>query len=65
MVEKGELVPVVPNAFKLTGDMTEILTSIYGIGKEVKTATTWLVMRAPIVPMMASRGIRVSKPSGG
>lgn len=65
VVEKGELVPVVPNAFKLTGDMTEILSSIYGMGKEVKTATTWLVMRAPIVPKMASRGIRVSKPSGG
>lgn len=65
VVEGGELVPVVPNAFKLTGDMTRILPSIYGVGREVKTATTWLVMRAPIVPKLACRGIRVSKPSGG
>ena len=65
VVEKGELVPVVPNAFKLTGDMNDILTSIYGVGNEVKTATTWLVMRAPIVPKLACRGIRVSKPAGG
>ncbi len=65
VVEGGELVPVVPNAFKLTGDMNQILNSIYGVGKEVKTATTWLVMRAPIVPKLACRGIRVSKPSGG
>lgn len=65
VVEGGELVPVVPNAFKLTGDMTQILSSIYGVGKEVKTATTWLVMRAPIVPKLACRGIRVSKPAGG
>jgi PmbA protein len=65
VVERGELVPVVPNAFKLTGDMNEILGSIYGVGNEVKTATTWLVMRAPIVPKLACRGIRVSKPAGG
>jgi PmbA protein len=65
VVEKGELVPVVPNAFKLTGDMNDILSSIYGVGNEVKTATTWLVMRAPIVPKLACRGIRVSKPAGG
>ena len=65
VVEKGELVPVVPNAFKLTGDMNDILTSIYGVGNEVRTATTWLVMRAPIVPKLACRGIRVSKPAGG
>jgi predicted Zn-dependent protease len=64
VVENGELVPVAPNAFKLTGDITEIFRTIYGIGKEVKTATTWLVMHAPIVPMLASRGIRVSKPAG-
>jgi PmbA protein len=65
VVEGGELVPVTPNAFKLTGDMNAILGSIYGVGNEVKTATTWLVMRAPIVPKLACRGIRVSKPSGG
>jgi PmbA protein len=64
VVDKGELVPVPPNAFKLTGDVSEILRTIYGVGNEVKTATTWLVMHAPIVPMMASRGIRVSKPAG-
>ncbi len=64
IVDKGELVPVAPNAFKLTGDVNEILNTIYGVGKEVKTATTWLVMRAPIVPKIASRGIRVSKPAG-
>lgn len=65
VVEGGELVPVVPNAFKLTGDISEIFKTIYGIGREVKTATTWLVMTAPIVPKLASRGVRVSKPAGG
>jgi predicted Zn-dependent protease len=64
LVEGSELVPVAPNAFKLSGDIGEMLKSIYGIGKEVKTATTWIAMRAPIVPMMACRGIRVSKPAG-
>ncbi len=64
LVEGGELVPVAPNAFKLSGDIGEILKSIYGVGKEVKTATTWIAMRAPIVPMIGCRGIRVSKPAG-
>jgi PmbA protein len=64
VVEGGELVPVPPNAFKLTGDISEIFRTVYGIGKEVKTSTTWLVLHAPIVPMLASRGIRVSKPTG-
>jgi len=64
VVERGELVPVAPNAFKLTGDVLKILGSIYGIGKEVKTATTWVASRAPVVPMLAARGVRVSKPAG-
>ena len=65
VVEGGELVPVAPNAFKLTGDVAEMFRTVYGIGREVKTATTWLVLRAPIVPMVACGGIRVSKPAGG
>jgi len=64
LVERGELVPVPPNAFKLTGDVLGVLRSIYGIGKERKTATTWVASRAPVVPMLACRGIRVSKPAG-
>ena len=64
LVEHGELVPVPPNAFKLTGDVLGVLRSIYGIGKERKTATTWIASRAPVVPMLACRGIRVSKPAG-
>ncbi len=64
LVERGKLVPVAPNAFKLSGDILGILGSIYGIGKERKTATTWVAMRAPVVPMLACRGVRVSKPAG-
>ncbi len=64
LVEGGELVPVAPNAFKLTGDIGEMLRSVQGIGREVKTATTWIARRAPVVPMLACRGIRVSKPAG-
>jgi len=61
LVDKGELVPVAPNAFKLIGDIRTILNEVMGIGKEVQGATTWAASQSTIAPHLATKGIRVEK----
>lgn len=60
--DKGELVPVAPNAFKLIGDVAEMLKGVFGVGKDAKVATTWAASAASIVPHIATTGLRVEKP---
>ena len=53
--------PIAPNAFKLIGDVGTMLREIYGIGSERKVATTWAAEQASIVPIIATKGVRVEK----
>jgi PmbA protein len=62
IIEKGKAIPVAPNAFKITGDISVFLKNVAAVGKDVKVATTWSASSAYIVPYVASKGFRVEKP---
>jgi predicted Zn-dependent protease len=62
IVEKGELVSVAPNAFKMSGDMSLLLNGVEGISKETKVGTTWAATSAYIVPWIKTTGFKVEKP---
>jgi PmbA protein len=62
IIEKGKAIPVAPNAFKLTGDISVFLKNITAVGKQTKVATTWAASSSYIVPYVASKGFKVEKP---
>lgn len=64
IIQKGELVPVAPNAFKLSGNIATMLKSVHGIGRETKSATTWAASVSTVVPHMSTSGLRVEKSEG-
>jgi PmbA protein len=64
LIDGGKLVSVGPNAFKLSGDVSEFLKGVEAVGRDVKVATTWAASSAYIVPYVKSKGFRVER-SGG
>lgn len=54
LIKGGQVIPIAPNAFKIKGDVSKILLSVYGLSKERKDATTWAAATSTIAPAIAS-----------
>lgn len=61
LVKGRELIPVRPNAFKLSGNILEMLKSVRGVARTRKQVTTWGANGSYLVPKIACEGVRVER----
>lgn len=62
LIKDGKVIPIAPNAFKIKGNVSEILLNVYAVGKERKDATTWAAATSTIAPpIAASKGFIVEE----